>query len=245
MRNWFSGLSCFNRWLIVSVVTLAATCCSIAWVDLPVATYMRSLDPVARDLAEPITELGRAHWPLITAACVTLAFASRRRWDLANRSAFVFFAITATLCVHLFKFIFGRARPTAYFEFGKQEPACGFDWFRVAGGRVQYTDYASFPSGHSAVAGALMVSVWLVAPVWLRWPVAVLSVLIAGSRVVKNAHWVSDTLAGLLLGGICAAVLHWRFTRRGWLNGSAGLLRSGRIIASGQARVAERSGAGS
>lgn len=226
MIKRFQELDCYSRLMLVSVVVLAASAVSIAFVDVPVAEYVRSLDPATRELAEPVTTLGKAHWPLITLALVTGYFCWRRRWALANRSALVFCAISMTLVVHLFKLAFGRARPAYYFKQAEAESARGFNLFRILDEGGPYADYASYPSGHCAVAGALAVSVWLVSPAWLRWPVAVLAVLIAASRVMKNSHWVGDTLAGLLLGALCAVILHRRFKSWGWLDEPAGLFRS-------------------
>lgn len=216
MVEWLGGLNRYQQLVVVSVVVLIASVCAMVWVDLPLARAMRSLDAGTRALAEPITTLGKAEWSMTAAGLVTVYWCWRRRWALANASAYVFFAIACTLVVHLFKLLVGRARPKLYFDDGFY----GFEPFKLG------YDYSAYPSGHSAVAGALGVSVWMVCPNWLRWPVLVLTVLIALSRVLITAHWLGDVMAGYLLGVVCAVFLHWRFTRRRWLVEPAGLLRA-------------------
>ncbi|WP_367130256.1 phosphatase PAP2 family protein [Saccharothrix sp. HUAS TT1] len=63
----------------------------------------------------------------------------------------------------------------------------------------------SFPSNHSAIAGAAAVGLALA---WreLRGLAVVLAVLMAFSRVFVGAHYPHDVLAGLLLGAVVAWV---------------------------------------
>lgn len=226
MRQQANEAMSWRGWLIVSTLVLLLSAACMLWVDLPVAEYMQGLDAKTRALAEPVTALGKAEWPLVAVVLLAAVFAVRRQWSRANASALVFFAIVLTLVVHPLKIVFGRARPKLTFA---EESVYGFFPFKLFEEGGSYYDYASYPSGHSATAGALAVSVWLVAPNWLRWPVVLLSVLIALSRVVLTSHWVGDTLTGYLLGAVCAAVVHWRFTRRGWLTEPRGLLKAKRV----------------
>ena len=80
---------------------------------------------------------------------------------------------------------------------------------------------ASFPSGHTSAATALWTSMALLAMrienKALRTVVVALCltvpVLVAAARVYRGAHHVTDVLAGLLNGGVCA-VLAWRWLHR-------------------------------
>lgn len=84
----------------------------------------------------------------------------------------------------------------------------GFDRARPAEILVT-ADPGSFPSGHTANAATIAVVLgvlFLRGPVWLAG--ALYTLLMAFSRTYLGAHWLSDTLGGLLVGaGI--AVLTW------------------------------------
>lgn len=64
-------------------------------------------------------------------------------------------------------------------------------------------DIASFayPSGHAAFAATIAAALWIIAP---RWWVAALGVLWTGamalSRTHLSAHWLTDTVGGVLVG---------------------------------------------
>lgn len=67
----------------------------------------------------------------------------------------------------------------------------------------------SFPSGHT-VSAASFAAVWVAVLGWRGWPIALLAVLAAFSRIAVGAHWPVDVLAGALIGLFGAWVgLHW------------------------------------
>ena len=74
---------------------------------------------------------------------------------------------------------------------------------------------SSFPSSPAANAFALA---WVLSARWKRgWPLfAALALLVAASRVYLNRHFVSDVVAGALLGVVVACVAqHWLPLPRG------------------------------
>jgi len=69
-------------------------------------------------------------------------------------------------------------------------------------------DVGSFPSGHVANAATLAVVLGII--VWRLWvwvAGAVYVVLMALSRTYLGAHWVSDTIGGLILGAAVAVIV--------------------------------------
>lgn len=118
-------------------------------------------------------------------------------WWLRGWRAAVFavaiFAVSALL-VQIAKHLFGRARPEDL---------------------MVVTDHGSFPSGHTANAATIAIVITLIFPRLITALLAVAWVLLmAFSRTVVSAHWLTDTLGGAMLGiaaGLlmAAALLPW------------------------------------
>ena len=110
----------------------------------------------------------------------------RRWWHLA---AFALAIAVSEVLIGILKGIYDRARPP---------------------GSLVATSGTSFPSGHSIAASVTVVAavIALVPPGRRRaaWGAAavVFSILMALSRAYLGAHWLSDAVAGVLLGTSCA-----------------------------------------
>ena len=84
-------------------------------------------------------------------------------------------------------------------------------WARPPGSLVA-TSGASFPSGHSIAASvtvlAMVIALVPAGPRRVRWAIAavIFAVMMAASRAYLGAHWLSDAIAGLLLGISCALI---------------------------------------
>ncbi|WP_328744417.1 phosphatase PAP2 family protein [Gulosibacter sediminis] len=96
--------------------------------------------------------------------------------------------ILATLIVQLVKNIVGRPRP--------------LDILVAA-------DPGSFPSGHSANAAVMAATFAIIFPrVWVWVAGAVYTVGMMLSRTYLGAHWISDTIGGLLI-ALGIAIIIW------------------------------------
>ncbi|MDO4762244.1 MAG: phosphatase PAP2 family protein [Corynebacterium sp.] len=110
--------------------------------------------------------------------------------------------IGTSIAVELVKVLIQRPRP----------PATG--WL------VEVSTF-SFPSGHAAAATACAVVVWIgmrgTTHRWVSVAAGVLALCIATSRLYVGVHWLSDVIAGALIGAsftlITAAVLRKISTR--------------------------------
>ncbi|MFF1877278.1 phosphatase PAP2 family protein [Leifsonia sp. NPDC058230] len=111
-----------------------------------------------------------------------LAF--RRPWGA------MFFAaasILSVVIVQILKYTVGRARPTDI---------------------LVHTDTGSFPSGHTANAATMVVVLGILFPrVWVWIAGAAWAILMAVSRTYLGAHWLSDTVGGLLIGAGVAVIV--------------------------------------
>ena len=83
------------------------------------------------------------------------------------------------------------------------------------GDALVMVDHGSFPSGHvvTTVAFVIMIAVLLPAAarrIW--WPIGIAFVLVMmWSRTYLSAHWVTDTLAGAVVGAGVTLMLWWLF----------------------------------
>lgn len=161
------------------------------------------------------TDLGKSEKLLIPAAIAVLAL-GLLNWDKLNKAsiavfcrfqmlgAFVFLAIAGSgLSNNLLKIMIGRARPRHFDDLG----AVAFDPPGFSSG------FQSFPSGHSATAGALAIILILLFP-RLKWTWLFLAAWIAASRVIVGAHYPSDAVAGFAYGASFTWLLALWFARR-------------------------------
>jgi membrane-associated phospholipid phosphatase len=123
-------------------------------------------------------------WPLFTVVGALTDARHRVRLPRAALAAGAAAAV-AGIAVAVVKEVVGRARPPV------ADPALEFVGSLPAS--------TSFPSGHSATAFAAAVALGFLHP-RLRSPLLVLALLVALSRVYLGVHYVSDVIAGSLLG---------------------------------------------
>jgi len=185
-----------SRPLIVTVITLAVIRFLAVYLDRPIALAMVGVPPWLTDLAEWMTRFGRGDLYLVPLAVVLLLllFASRvlageRRRAAARFCAWVTLFVGLSVALSgllndVIKLIVGRARPTT----GPVEnQPFTFDYA-----------YQSFPSGHTAVAFGLALSLGLLWPRW-RLPLFVFALAVAASRVILHSHYPADVLGGALV----------------------------------------------
>lgn len=185
---------------------------SFACIDRPVSDYMRGLAvarPEVTALFQATTDYAKSKWYLwpsglalmLMAAALrlkTLPHGLHMRLAVAGHKLFFFFASIAAsgLITDTIKPLLGRARPVAMLR----EQAYGFYPF------VFSPIKNSMPSGHATTAAALAVSLSILfprgRPAWIA-----LGVYFAISRVVVNAHYLSDIVAGAAVGALTTLVL--------------------------------------
>jgi undecaprenyl-diphosphatase len=69
------------------------------------------------------------------------------------------------------------------------------------------TDPHSFPSGHAARSAMLAVMAISLGPLWFGWVMAVWAPLVSLARVATGVHYISDIVAGILLGLVAGLLM--------------------------------------
>jgi membrane-associated phospholipid phosphatase len=109
----------------------------------------------------------------------------RRRWAALY---YAIAALTSGTIVTIIKNLVGRPRPTEI---------------------LVAPDFGSFPSGHSANAALIATTLGIIfLRTWIWVTGAVYTLLMMLSRTYLGAHWISDTIGGMLV-GVGVAILIW------------------------------------
>jgi membrane-associated phospholipid phosphatase len=179
-----SGALLAGAVLVGLLVVLPATRPAVQAVDDAVWQFAGTVrnDPTT-GVSIALSWLGGAwiNWPLRVAAALLLAW--RRHW--LRLGAFALAVLTSELLIGTVKAGLDRPRPP---------------------GSLIETSGAAFPSGHAIATAVTAVGLVLVlappGPERWRWEVRAVefTAVMALSRVYLRAHWLSDTVAGALLG---------------------------------------------
>lgn len=148
----------------------------------------------------------------ILACGITVIYLLFREKTFSRKILFVAITLVmAMLFAENLKWLFGRARPEAYFK----SHIYGMQWFKM-------TDiYNSTPSGHSTRAMALGTSLFLLCKnKWLQVLLLVFAVGQALCRVVLLRHYLSDVLFGMWLGFFIALYIFSVMFERDSLSGN-------------------------
>ncbi|HUE18815.1 MAG TPA: phosphatase PAP2 family protein [Stellaceae bacterium] len=195
--------------VVLTIVTAVVMALSIAFIDEPLARLMHDNGDSVLRIGRFVTRFGVSTAYLIVSAMLAVGLhgAAWRATDKQRhawlrfqgwRATSVFLAVAISgLIADLLKPVIGRARPKMLFA----GEAYGFTWF---GPRA---DYWSFPSGHSVTAAALAFALSVLYPKGA--PAFILAaLLIALSRILLDAHYLSDVIGGLYIGVVTAWALY-------------------------------------
>jgi membrane-associated phospholipid phosphatase len=179
-----SGCLLVGAAVVTLLYVLPATRPEVQAMDDAVWRFARSVEnPPATAVALVLSLLGSGavNWPLRILAMLLLAW--RRHW--MRLAAFALAVITSELLIGWMKAAVDRPRPPD---------------------SLIATTGAAFPSGHAIATAVTAVGLVLVlappGPKRWRWEVnaVIFTSVMALSRVYLRAHWLTDTVAGALLG---------------------------------------------
>jgi len=216
----------WRRLVLPGLLAAAAVILSMFFVDAPVNIWTSSLPRWFVNLFEEISDFGRSAWILVPvgALIVVTAILASRSVDRLSRAVlalvvvrlgFVFVAVGLPgLLSTIIKRWIGRVRPSDQGPFA-YEP---FSW---------RPDFASLPSGHATTAFAALVAIGAVYP-RVRPALWAYALLIGASRIVVDAHYPSDVIAGAVAGVFGALLVRdWMAQRRlGFFVASDGRVRT-------------------
>jgi undecaprenyl-diphosphatase len=185
-------------------------------VDQPIARAVAGMNPAVLRIARFVTWFGQGGVTLYPTGIAILlglvgcylmpGFAERLAGPIRQLAAIFITVAAAGLADDALKIVFGRARPYVWLS----GDDTGFGFFRYG------AKFASFPSGHTTTSVAAALALSAVFPRFRPLFLSV-AVLIALSRIVLDVHYLSDVIAGALLG---AAVAFWALKSgkiMGWL----------------------------
>jgi membrane-associated phospholipid phosphatase len=203
------------RALAAGLATILFVAVAMVFADAPLAAASKQLPGWVHAAFAFMTDFGKSGWFLwptgialaAIAAVTSPALAPLSRLVLAAiavRIGFLFVAIAApSLFATIIKRLIGRARP---FVGAEVDPFLYWP-------SVWRAAYASMPSGHATTAFAAAIAVGLLWP-RLRSVMLIYAFIIAVSRVVLDAHYLSDVIAGAFVGTIGALIVRDWFARR-------------------------------
>lgn len=187
-----------NLWIIAITLLLISITISYLYIDLPLSAYFYTLrETQFVTFASILTNFGEGVYYIVPSLLFFLIFRKRNHY-YAQISLFILATTSISgIIVNILKTIFGRFRPTMFFT----EKLYGFDWFHTT-----FT-MTSFPSGHSATALGAWLAFAMIFPKY-RIPLLLIGIMIASTRIILTAHYLSDVIAGSAV-GIAVTIIYY------------------------------------
>jgi membrane-associated phospholipid phosphatase len=188
---------------LVSIVSILLV---IRFVDHPLATIIfnkRIHGALFQFMPREISDVSLFAAFLLFAAFVWIRVSSLSIWIKAISLSLASAAIAYTGTAWLLKPFFGRSGPMLWVWHNTDV----FHFFSSDGASSYF-----FPSGHTAFVTALMSSLALTLPEFraISGAVTLLTVLVV---VVLELHFLSDALAGIVVGAVAALIVRWAARR--------------------------------
>lgn len=171
--------------------------------DTPVDKFIcHSLTPALKQLAQHLSHSAEGQWPVL-AGILTLLIAKSLKKHHAHQLGIALLLCPAIggLTATVARDLIGRARPEKEIPEGWYGPLYQGHW--TAGSY----NLSSFPSGHSATAGAAAASLIFLGNRF-GWILALWAGGVAWSRIALHCHHYSDTYTGLLAASLTIRWLH-------------------------------------
>jgi membrane-associated phospholipid phosphatase len=184
-------------WLVLIVTAVIALVAAFV-LDQSTAVWLNAhSSPQWKQVMRMVSRVG--DWPAHAIAGVigtAIAFAVGSKTWMRIFLAMLIALALAGVTTRAIKFATGRARPSVKTEVHWNGPRFS-------------SKYHAFPSGHTASSTAFFVALFL-ARKKIGAPLLLIPILIALSRMIVGAHYLSDVTCAAILGVTCALlVAHW------------------------------------
>ena len=199
---------CDSRFISIAAVLLSICALTLVFLglfewDVPLTRFVRSLNDVHRDhltnpwlaqLSDIGDRLGKGESLVILSfGLLAVGYGLKQpHWKDAGWQSLIAHGLVA-LSANILKHVIGRPRPK-FMHAGNLElsPVSGSGW-------------DSFPSGHAAAALAVATVLAQKFP-RARWPILVIAVAVAASRVFRGSHYLTDVAGGAALGCVMGMI---------------------------------------
>jgi membrane-associated phospholipid phosphatase len=192
---------------------------SYFFIDRAVAEYFIEHSKTFTHIGKTISISGESHWYIGAGILGYLFFKYIRKNRLfEQRFLFLFYInIFSGLISVILKWTFGRVRPWGLKHGGDEYGFLLFQNFDLTffeKMKLHFATliespgtYASFPSGHTTTIFAVAMYMAILFPKF-RFALFALALFFASGRVLANDHFISDVLAGILVGTLSTLYLY-------------------------------------
>ena len=186
---------------LIVLVLLSGVVLGYLFLDRPYSTFIHAADFRTYPFIDPLTKIKSILLWGAFAGVVLLGLrqllSTAKLGTLSSRTWLLSLALIVTYALsEQLKYVFGRYWPETWIDKNPSwigDHAYGFHWFHYG------PWYESFPSGHTAVMLCFGTCVWCFFP-RLRIVAIVVPALVIAALLLLNYHFISDVLAGGLIG---------------------------------------------
>jgi len=198
---------------------------SYLFLDKAIAKYFLTNANTYESLGDFISIFGESHWYIGVAVVGFIIFRFFKDNELLKQKfLFLFYVnIFSGVISLLSKFIFGRIRPWGLRDGGNE---FGFLLFQNLNmgliEKLKYhaktisdapTTYTSFPSGHATTIFAVFVYLSILFPRYIYLWLAT-AIVFASARLLDSDHFLSDILAGVLVGTLSTMFIYFQMRKK-------------------------------
>ncbi|MEA1982262.1 MAG: phosphatase PAP2 family protein [Campylobacterota bacterium] len=208
-----------KQYLFFIITMIILIVVSYNYIDRDVSMYFIHNADIYREFGKTMSAIGESHWYFATAILGALYYTYIKQNPIyKQRFLFLLYInLFSGLISLIAKIFFGRLRP---WKLEEPENSYGFlvmqnpDFTLLESVKFQIniliensTPYVSFPSGHTTTSMAVFTYMMILFPRYLYLWFSITLVSIT-SRVLANDHFISDLMAGTLVGVISTLYIY-------------------------------------